>query len=391
MDSDTKDRLAQFDKLLEEGNQSWLFGAGISFGAGIPLMGALTQRVFQLAETTGAVGDKAALDAIEEVLAEDSHIEHILSHIGDIRAIAERSKDQSKKIGTVTFSLDELDAFHQRILSWIGSTVRLGFTSGTVGVNEKVETRDEPVVNIDNHISFVSALFHRGHAGMVERRHAVRIFTTNYDTLLEDALALKCLSYWDGFTGGAVAFRSHRYGEDEPTQGYRAHLIKLHGSIDWHLGKEGKVWRVRDYDQYPEKASRVLIYPQSTKYLATQRDPFAAQFDLFRRALGARGENVLITCGYSFGDEHINQEIKLSMERPENKTTLIVFSMELNATLNRWRKSEWGKRIYILTEGGLYVGNDGPFAVPDVAKKHDWWTFEGATKILMNGAEAYCS
>jgi hypothetical protein len=391
MDSDTKDRLAQFDKLLEEGNQSWLFGAGISFGAGIPLMGALTQRVFQLAELEGGDGDKVALDAIEDGLAEDSHIEHILSHIGDVRAIAERSKDKSIKIGAVVFTLDELDAFHQRILAWIGRTVRLGYISESAGVAEKIGTRDEPAVDIKNHESFVSALFYRGHAGMVERRHAVRIFTTNYDTLLEDALALKCLSYWDGFTGGAVAFRSHRYGEDEPKQGYRAHLIKLHGSIDWHLGKEGRVWRVRDDDQYPEKASRVLIYPQSTKYLATQRDPFAAQFDLFRRALGAHGENVLITCGYSFGDEHINQEIKLSMERPENKTTLIVFSMSLNGTLELWRKSAWGKRIYILTEGGLYVGKEGPFSVPDAGKKHDWWKFEGATKILMNGAEAYCS
>lgn len=391
MDSETKDRLAQFDKLLEEGNQSWLFGAGISLEAGIPLMGALTERVFQLAEMEGEASDKQALDAIKEALAKDSHIEHFLSHISDVRAIAERSKDKSIKIGPVTLSLEELDAFHQRILTWIGQTVRWGFILGSDGEDDKVGTRDAPVVKIQDHESFVNALFFRGHAGMVERRHAVRIFTTNYDTLLEDALALKCLSYWDGFTGGAVAYRSHRYGEEEPKQGHRAHLIKLHGSIDWHMGKEGKVWRVRDDDQYPEKASRVLIYPQSTKYLATQRDPFAAQFDIFRRALGASGENVLITCGYSFGDEHINQEIELSMDRPGNKTTLIVFSKTLNDTLNRWRDSVWGKRIYILTEGGLFVGKDGPYATPEAGETRDWWTFQGTTAILINGAEAYCS
>jgi hypothetical protein len=96
-------------------------------------------------------------------------------------------------------------------------------------------------------------------------------------------------------------------------------VIKLHGSIDWHLGEDDRVWRVRDGDLYPKKISRVLIYPQSTKYLATQRDPFAAQFDLFRRALGAREENVLATCGYSFGDEHINQEIELALQRLRTK------------------------------------------------------------------------
>ena len=101
----------------------------------------------------------------------------------------------------------------------------------------------------------------------------------------------------------------------------RAHVIKLHGSIDWHLGEDDRVWRVRDGDLYPKKISRVLIYPQSTKYLATQRDPFAAQFDLLRRSLGTQEENVLAICGYSFGDEHINQEIELALQRPENKTT----------------------------------------------------------------------
>src|SRR3546814_2442820 len=47
--------------------------------------------------------------------------------------------------------------------------------------------------------------------------------------------------------------------------------MKLHGSIDWILGDEGDVWRVRDTDIYPRRSGSVLIYPQSTKYVATQR------------------------------------------------------------------------------------------------------------------------
>ena len=38
MDPSTKDTLAQLDNLLGASNQSWLFGAGISLDAGIPLM-----------------------------------------------------------------------------------------------------------------------------------------------------------------------------------------------------------------------------------------------------------------------------------------------------------------------------------------------------------------
>src|SRR3546814_7767859 len=99
-------------------------------------------------------------------------------------------------------------------------------------------------------------------------RRPIHFFTTNYDTLLEDALALGCYRYWDGFTGGAVAFREQQFGRAAPSDGLRAKVMKLHGSIDWILGDEGDVWRVRDTDIYPRRNGSVLIYPHSTKYVA---------------------------------------------------------------------------------------------------------------------------
>lgn len=187
---------------------------------------------------------------------------------------------------------------------------------------------------------------------------------------------------------GAQFLRNHRYGQSEPNSGFRAHLIKLHGSIDWHLGPDDNVWRVRDGDIYPTRSARVLIYPQSTKYLATQRDPFASQFDLFRRALSSGGENVLTVCGYSFGDEHINQEIELALHRSDNKTTVLAFSSSVSDVLKVWQTKRWAKRLYIISESGLYVGSEGPFFPPPGSKKLDWWTFGGVTHLLSNGAEA---
>ena len=388
MDTNNKDSLKQLDTLLAERNQSWLFGAGTSLGAGIPLMGSLTERVFHLAKDKVDSNDETVLKYIMGQLPERSHIEHVLSHIGDHRSIAERSRDKQVTFGEAVFSLEELDAFHKRILSWIAETVRWGYQSKTDDSAEQIGSRETPIVKIDDHRDFIAALFNRGQAGLAERRRAVRLFTINYDTLLEDALALNGLPYWDGFNGGAVAYRNYRYGDKEPDHGYRAHVIKLHGSIDWHLGEDGKVWRVRDGDTYPETSVRVLIYPQSTKYLATQRDPFAAQFDLFRRTLSANEENVLGICGYSFGDEHIIQEIELSLSRPENKTTILAFARSLNDTLESWRRSAWGKRLYIITQDGLYIGKDDTFCTPSGESKHDWWTFQGVTKLLINGAEA---
>ena len=389
MDPTAKDNLAQLDNLLAASNQSWLFGAGISLDAGIPLMRPLTDRVFARAEKSKEANDLKVLASIKDQLSDESHIEHILSQLGDHKAIAGRSKEKTVKFDDIPFSVDDLDRLHQRVLTWIAETIRWGYKpKKDDGTPEAVGTDENRIIVINNHSKFVYALFNRSQAGVAERRRAVRLFTTNYDTLLEDALALGGFSYWDGFSGGAVAYRSHRYGDEEPNLGDRAHVIKLHGSIDWHLGEGDRVWRVRDGDLYPNKISRVLIYPQSTKYLETQRDPFAAQFDLLRRSLGAREENVLATCGYSFGDEHINREIELALQRPENKTTVLAFTPKLNPTLKKWGTESWGKRVYVISEDGLYVGADTLHSPPAAGKKRDWWTFAGVTKMLDSGAES---
>ncbi|WP_309398005.1 SIR2 family protein [Cerasicoccus maritimus] len=389
MDPNAKDSLAQLDNLLAASSQSWLFGAGISLDAGIPLMWPLTNRVFVRAKEDGETSDIKVIEYIQSQLSENSHIEHILSQLSDHRAIAGRSKNKSITFDGITLSVDELDELHQRLLTWIAETIRWGYKpQKNDGTPEEIGTLQNRIVKIDDHLEFVSALFNRSQAGVAERRRAVRLFTTNYDTLLEDALALGGFSYWDGFSGGAVAYRSHRYGDEEPNLRERAHVIKLHGSIDWHWGEDDQVWRVRDGDLYPKKLSRVLIYPQSTKYFATQQDPFAAQFDLFRRALGAPGENVLAICGYSFGDEHINQEIELALQRPKNKTTILAFAANLNPTIERWRSRSWGKRVYIISKDGLYVGPSAPHAPPTNGVERDWWKFAGVTKMLNSGAEA---
>ncbi|MQB05733.1 SIR2 family protein [Agrobacterium tumefaciens] len=381
-----RELLEQIDNHLSMPHQAWLFGAGISFNAGIPLMDPLTSRVIEL------LGDSAEgqiLSAIKADLPENAHIEHLLSHLGDYCALAERSKDNTASIAGTAHTLDVLEALHSVVARHISNTIRWGYRKdGDAYVAGNHET---PIVKIDEHLAFAHALFRRNHAGLQQRRGPVRIFTTNYDTLLEDALALSGVTYWDGFSGGALAFRAHRFGDAEPTSGHRCHLVKLHGSIDWHLSTSGQVWRIRDGDLYPDKTGRVLIYPQSTKYVATQKDPFASQFELLRRTLSSSADNVLCICGYSFGDDHINQEMELGLARFDSKTTVVAFLKEEDALpecLDRWRKSPWGERIYIITEKGIYSGS-ADVACPPSTDLHSWWTFSGATQALKHGLGSF--
>lgn len=122
-----KDILAQLDNLLAASNQSWLFGAGISLDAGIPLMEPLTDRVFAKAKTEGESNDIKVLVYVKSQLSVYSHIEHILSQLGDHRAIADRSKNKSATFDSVTLSVNELDELHQKILTWIAETIRWGY------------------------------------------------------------------------------------------------------------------------------------------------------------------------------------------------------------------------------------------------------------------------
>ncbi|AWB01502.1 SIR2 family protein [Vibrio harveyi] len=382
------DLFSQVEEHLKCSEQSWLMGAGISFDAKLPLMYPLTNKVKKdLKADNQDVFDKIVVPLFTE-LPSGCHIEHILSHLGDYAALAERSKDKKVSINGVEVKLEELQEAHSLILDSISNVIRSGYVEDKEGNTTEQGTVFKPIVEIDSHKEFIDTLFNHAGAGIYERRKPVNIFTTNYDTLLEDALALNKVPYWDGFSGGAVAHRTQRYGEPVPTNGQRANLIKMHGSIDWFLCEKGHVWRVRDNDRYPKADRRVLIYPQATKYIATQQDPFSAQFDLFRKALNSPNSNVLAVCGYSFGDDHINNEIEFALSKDDNRTVLVAFlecREEIPSCLERWRTSSYGSRVIIASLHGLYVGAKGPFKRKD--NDDYWWTFEGVTSVLKNGCE----
>jgi hypothetical protein len=387
---DDSDLLEQLDGHLSSPNMSWLLGAGISRDAHVPLMYPLTDRVMAEMARKGSTNLRL-VQSVRVEMPDQCHVEHLLSHLGDYAALADRSKAGAVSINGATVTRAEIEAAHTELVNSIAETVRWGYEPANpgAGTGEKIGSSGASITDVKFHCDFVEACFNSARAGLNERRSAVRFFTTNYDTLLEDALALKRIRCWDGFDGGAVAFRSYRLGDGEPPSGYSAHLIKLHGSIDWHLNiEDGRVYKVRHGDSYPASTQRVLIYPQSTKYLAAQRDPFSAQFELFRRALTLKSDNTVAVCGYSFGDDHINQEMEVALSRTDSKSTLVAFCLEVNGALpeciESWRHQSWGSRVYVVTDKGLYVGGAAPEHVPATGSLK-WWTFEGVSKALRNG------
>lgn len=332
---------------------------------------------------------------IRNEISDSCHIEHILSQISDLIAVSGRTKTAATSVGTKTFLAEQLRSGHSKIIEEIGNAVRYGYRPAKGDKAEEIGTRVKPIVCVDFHRAFVRQVFaSREKPGF--KQTPISFFTTNYDTLIEDALALEGVPYADGFLGGAMAFWSPAcgYGDKDNQAIYRAKIYKLHGSVDWHRIEDGRVVRCRDGCGYPSRVDNLLIHPQATKYLATQKDPFAALFSRFRTALATGPDIVLGICGYSFGDEHVNGEIEAAMSSPQSKAVIVTFSeekmangkSELQGTLKSWLcDAPWRERIIVATNRGLYHGNLENLCPPD--EELEWWNVEGLTKYLSDGPE----
>jgi hypothetical protein len=140
--------------------------------------------------------------------------------------------------------------------------------------------------------------------GGIKREHPIEIFTPNYDLLVEQALEMHKIPYFDGFVGSKNAFFDLTSIENESLPPRWARLWKLHGSVNW--------WRTESEEVIRREASsdedRQMIYPSHLKYDQSRRMPYLAMQDRLRSFLG-RGQAVLITCGYSFADQHLNEVI----------------------------------------------------------------------------------
>jgi len=387
-------RLENLKQLLSsQSRQNWLFGAGISFGSKIPLMYQLTSRVEEIVEKDSGETANEILASLKEDLADDCHVEHYLSHLGDLLAIADRSKGQSAYIGANCYTSEQLRELYLEIIKAIGGIVRYGYVKANDkhGIEEEIGDANNPIVEIEPHLKFVEALLFS--KSNLEQRSKTTFFTTNYDTLLEDALALHKKVVCDGFSGGAVGFwNAEKEFSNAAIDSNTYHLYKLHGSIDWHRDDELGLVRARYGTKYLSNPANIMIYPQATKYVETQKDPFASLFLGLRKTLMNGQQNTLITCGYSFGDDHINAEIESALRSESNQTTVIAFIQEaqkdgvvINKALDAWLTCpKIGSRVYVAGELGIYHNSTTPLAESDTSN-YSWWRFDGLTQFIRTG------
>jgi len=82
----------------------------------------------------------------------------------------------------------------------------------------------------------------------------------------------------------------------------------------------------------------LLIYPSSLKYNHSKKQPYSAFMDRLNLFL-KQHDAVLFVCGYSFGDEHINERILSALQ---TDTTAHVFILNYDTV---WEKDEDGNNV----------------------------------------------
>ena len=195
-------------------------------------------------------------------------------------------------------------------------------------------------------------------------------------------MAVERIRYSDGIDGGVTGWwNPNTFNRGD----LAARVLKLHGSVDWCEVAEDPLPRriAQNLQVQGMQDRRVLIWPASTKYQETQLDPFAQLAGLARDAMRPdRGsQRVLVICGYSFGDAHINIEIDRALRESAGDLTVIAFSREDEPVglLEEWNQAEEiREQVLIYANRGFFHGEVAERATHALP----WWKFENVVRLL---------
>lgn len=251
-------------------------------------------------------------------------VEDVLSHIRTLQSLCGKDKDSS------------IDGFTSDLLAKLDLAI--------CEQVRKIVSKPLPTSNTPYHVlaSWIQA---------IPRDKPVEIFTTNYDLSLEQALEEQLVPYFDGFVGSDSAFLDLDSMAEDDLPPRWARLWKIHGSINWWMTAKQKIRRSRD----KVAGEQLLIYPSHLKYDQSRQMPYYAMLDRLRVFLRS-DQCVLLTCGYSFGDEHINAIIAQGLSGNSNAACL---GMIFNDRDNVPKGVELAKRhanLTLLAADGGVVG-----------------------------------
>lgn len=291
----------------------FLFGAGASKAAQIPDINEMTERFLKdplrLADPDLKNKQYEALKSDVEVMAQITSnyygrvdLEFLMSLILQLRESNFRDLVQYKYEGIKKITKEHLE--YIRVL-----------------INEYIRKECEKIDAYS--MEFLWPL-----TGLLEDDKPLKVFTLNYDGLVEAFCEGNDLSFSDGFSP---------YWDPENFNDKKVNIYKLHGSLYWFKTKSGKMLRIpvkgmnlnKMKHLTDEPLSEIMIYPALQKNKHSQ-----VYLWLHNKFLDEmkRETDTCVIIGYSFRDEDVRNSIKDSL-KVNKKLWLIVISP--NSSVNR--------------------------------------------------------
>jgi hypothetical protein len=228
--------------------------------------------------------------------------------------------------------------------------------------------------SLDLHVEFVRRLGRRSDP-------CVKVFSLNYDPLIERAAERAHVRLVDGFLGHEHAFfnpavfsetflqsRGPRAKPSFHPAGLPIHLYKLHGSLGWYDCPDRGVCRCGYSEPPPANAVRLMVPPQRRKVSEVVRPTYSPLWTAFRGAMShdAKPLNRLVAIGYGFLDEHVNDVVESALSRSAFR--LLIFAKDLSDVA--WARWSVKTNVIAVTETRCALEGKPGTGHPDL------WNFE---------------
>ncbi|WP_220015745.1 SIR2 family NAD-dependent protein deacylase [Clavibacter michiganensis] len=292
-----------------ERHVSFLLGAGASRAAGLPDMGQLKAMITAELRQVSESGTGTKLTEATSITSPEANVLLRVLSTRDIEEALTWVRKVAALLKDLDDEVDEIDETLARTLDKLLSTLIMNCI---VSAESDIRPFNE----------FATWMRTTSYSKPIE------VFTLNYDLLLEYALERQGLAYFDGFMGTYHGrFRADLVDGVEPSitsllPSFFHRVWKLHGSLSWARDEDGHIVR---YGHLKGGEHVAAIHPSESKYEDSRRAPFVILQDRFRRSL-FEPETLLITSGYSFGDQHINEILADAIRaRPRSEFVFMFF------------------------------------------------------------------
>lgn len=210
----------------------------------------------------------------------------------------------------------------------------------------------------------------------------VQLYTTNYDTLFEQAAQRLNYTIIDGFSfsyprifNGSnfdkdLVYRKHtRVKQEDSFVPGVFQLFKLHGSVDWEKKPNGCILQREKVEQ------PCIIYPASEKYESSYEQPYFEMMSNLQHTLREEG-TFLIIAGFGFQDKHIQNIIREAAFQNHNFHLLIVCYGKHPININL-HKSEEDKQTDVIN-----IESQSGTTTDDSKEEEEIW-IDGITPSLV--------